>query len=298
MIRVGIVGTNTSHAGVFAGILNGADGTAGADPDARVVGVWGSGKEGLSGLHQTAAELAETHRIDRVAADPSELIGEIDLALILDDQDGGAIHPDLAEPFLRAGLPTFVDKPMALELAKAVALFELAAQFGTPLMSCSSLRFADELKALQATELGELSLITGVGPGDWYNYGVHTVEAAVAVYSGRLDWVQQFAGADRDLTVIGDVSGPKITIGTLRDAPTPFQLSAYGSGGTAQTDVGDYRGFYTNTIRAAVGMAATGQPPIKPQDTLTVLSILAAGERSRATGRRIALADLLSEASR
>ena len=299
MIRVGIVGTNTSHAGVFAGLLNGVDGGSPQVEDARVVGVWSSGEEGLSGMHSSAAELAAAYQIDQVVTEPTELIGAVDLVLILDDLDGGALHAELARPFLEAGVPTYVDKPMALTVEDAVGLFDLAEQTNTPLMSCSALRFAPELDVLRGRGDGggELSTLVSVGPGDWFNYGVHTVEAALAVLGPGATQVRQFAGGDRDITVIEDETGPRIVIGTLRDVNPGFHLTAYGPQGVVQTEVADYQSFYANTMSAAVGMARTGMPPIDRQATLEVLAILAAGQRSATSGEPVRLTDVLPAAT-
>ncbi|MFD2082843.1 Oxidoreductase family, NAD-binding Rossmann fold [Actinopolymorpha cephalotaxi] len=293
MIRVGIVGTNTSHAGVFAGLLNGVDGRPPRVEGARVVGVWSSGKEGLSGMHSSAAELAAAYRIDQVATEVADLIGAVDLALILDDLDGGALHAELARPFLEAGVATYVDKPMALTVEDAVGLFDLAERNDTPLMSCSALRFAPELDVFRQDGGEELSTLVSVGPGDWFNYGVHAVEAALAVRGPGAKQVRQFAGSDRDITVIEDDSGPRVVIGTLRDANTGFHLTGYGPQGVVQTEVADYQSFYANTMSAAVGMARTGTAPIDRQATLEVLAILAAGQRSATTGDAVRLSDVM-----
>lgn len=293
MIRVGIVGTNTSHAGVFAGLLNGRDGAPPAVDGAHIVGVWSSGEEGLSGMHDDAATMAAAYGIDQAVNDPSELIGTVDLALVLDDLDGGALHPELARPFLEAGTPTYVDKPMALSVREAQDLFDLAEAKGSPLMSCSALRFASALDALRSESVGEISTLISVGPGDWYNYGIHAVEAAQSVLGTGAQWVQRYASEGRDLAVVGDQTGPRTMIGTLRDATTGFHLTAYGSKGRAETEVSDYADFYGNTMRAAVEMARTGTSPIGRQATLEVLGILAAGEQSAATGDRVALSDVL-----
>lgn len=298
MIRVGIVGTNTSHAGVYSGLLNGKDDASPACSNARATAVWSSGKEGLSGFHSGASELAEEFRIDQVVNDPGDLAGMIDLALILDDSEGGALHPELARPFLEAGVATYIDKPMALRVRDAVALFDLAEQHGTPLMSCSALRFAAELDAITKADLGDLSAAFSVGPGDWYNYGIHAVEAAIAFTGTGSESVLQFHSADRDLTVISHVDGPRIVIGTLRDSRTSFHVTAYGARGMIETDVSNYSGFYANTIKAAVQMAETRTTPVPREVTLEVLGILAAGQQSAQTGAAVRLDEVLAGARR
>lgn len=291
MIRVGIVGTNTSHAAVFAELLNGRDGSPPSVEGARVAGVWSSGEEGLSGLHSDAATLAHRYGIGTVVNSPADLTGQVDLALILDDRDGGALHPDLAKVFLAEGIATYIDKPMTLKVSDAVELFDYAEQHGAPLMSCSALRYAAELDVLQSA--GRINTLVSVGPGDWYNYGIHTVEAALTVCGPGALRVQRIARPERDLTVIDHESGSQVMVGTLRGTSTPFHLVGYGARQMAQTEVSDYQGFYTGTMSAAVRMARAGTSPIARQATLDVLAVLAAGERSAETGGPVALAEIL-----
>jgi len=300
MISVGLLGTNTSHAGVFAALLNGGpDGAPARVAGARVTAVWSSGQAGLSGMHDDAPTLAARHGIDRVVEQPEDLLdpaSSVDAVLVVDDLDGGSLHAELARPFVEAGVPTFIDKPMTLELADAASLFDVAERAGTPLLSSSALRFATELPAVTGPEagVGALSSVVSVGPGDWYNYGVHAVEVACAVTGPGASWVQRFAGADRDVAVVGFDGGPTLVVQTLRDAAYLFHLSAYGSDGMAQTQIADADGFYAGTMAAFVRMVETGQSPVSPAETLQVLAILAAGERSAATGERVALAELLA----
>lgn len=296
MIRIGLLGTNTSHAGVFAGIINGVPG--GASPlvaGARVTAVWSSGRVGLSGLHDDAATLARKYSIERIVDDPTELLGSIDAVVVVDDADGGALHPELAQPFLAAGLSTFIDKPMTLKVAEAVGLFDLAERHGAALMSCSALRFAKDVRTVIDADVGRLSSVVSVGPGDWYNYGVHAVEMACAVAGTGATWVHRFPSADRDVVVVGFDNGPSIVVETLRDAAYMFHLSAYGARGMAQTQVADADGFYAATMAAVVRMAETGTAPIRREDTLQVLGILAAGERSAVTGKRVSLDGLVQD---
>lgn len=294
-IRIGLVGTNTSHAGVFAELLNGAADAPPRVGGGHVVGVWGSGREGLSGPHPDAAELAGRFGIDTVVATPQELIGSVDGVLVVDDADGGSLHRTLAEPFVAAGVPTFIDKPMTLAVADAIGLFDLAEEHGTPLMSASALRFSAELQELlgKSTDLGELSSVVAIGPGDWYNYGVHSVEVAQAVAGNGATWVHQHTNGQRDVTVIGYAGDDRtVVVETLRDATYVFHVNAYGTDGFARAEITDSAGFYAGTMAAFVDMARTGTAPVGREDTIEILSILAAGERSAETGARIDLAQI------
>jgi predicted dehydrogenase len=285
LIRLGLVGVNTSHAGVFAELFNGdGSGLEGG----RVTAVWGEPAE-------DAAALAAKNGIEKVVGDPGEMLGEVDGVLIVDDAGGGATHARLARPFLEAGLPTFVDKPMTLEIADAVELFDLAERAGAPLMSSSALRFAAEMLDLQGKveRLGKLSSVTSVGPGDWYYYGVHAVELYQSIVGTGAEWVQRHTFPERDVAVVGYEGGPTAVVETLRDAKYVFHLAAYGSEGWNQREVVDHRAFYRNQMAAVLEMVKTGKSPLSRDQTLEVLGVLQAGVRSAETGERVYLRDVL-----
>jgi predicted dehydrogenase len=290
-LRVGLVGVNTSHATAFARLLN----RVGVVEGARVTWVWGG--ELRSG-QPDASTLARSFDIPHVASEPTEMLAESDLVLVVDDTGQGANHVPLARPFVAAGVPTFVDKPMAIDLVEAKGLFELAAEKGTPVTSSSSLRFAAELDAERARieALGPLSSVVSVGPGEWYYYGVHAVEQLYAVTGPGVEWVQRFTWPDRDLAVLSYADGgPTAVVQTLRDAAYAFHLTAYGKNGLHAVHIKDFDAFYTGQVASAVRMARTGQPPVPPAETLELLAVLQAGVRSAETGgARVSVPALLA----
>src|SRR6478672_8260070 len=146
MLRLGIVDCDTSHVYQFARRLNHRD----IEPEqwvdgARVVAASvGSSRitpperiaEYVGALTATGVELVKR---------PEELIGRVDAVLI--ESNEGGVHRARATPFLAAGLPVFIDKPLAATAEDARALVDLAAQHGVPLLSASSLRFTPEIAA-------------------------------------------------------------------------------------------------------------------------------------------------------
>ncbi len=174
-------------------------------------------------------------------------------------------------------------------------LFAPVVRLGAPLMSASALRFAREVSELQerAGSLGTLSSVVSVGPGDWYNYGVHAVEMYQTLVGPGARWVHRFAAAQRDVAIVGYDDGPSVVVETLRDATYVFHLVAYGADGWAQCQVTDADAFYTRMMAAALEMARTGRAPLRRAQTLEVLAVLHAGQRSAETGQRVYLDDLL-----
>ena len=287
MVRFGLVGVNTSHAGVFASIFNGTSGREPSLEGGRIAAVWG----------EPAAEaevLAVAHGIARVVAEPTAMLGEVDAVLVVDDTGGGASHAGLARPFIEAGLPTFIDKPMALDVREAAALFDLADRHGAPLMSASALRFATEVAEVvgRLGEVGALSSVVSVGPGDWYYYGVHAVEMYQTVVGTGASWVHRHGLGERDVAVVGYEPGPAVVVETLRDASYVFHLTVYGADGWTQCEVVDHEAFYRGAMAAVLEMVRTGRAPVTRQQTLDVLGVLEAGVRSAETGQRVYLRDV------
>jgi len=285
VIRFGLLGVNTSHADAFSRILNGAEAEPPQVDGGQIVSIWG-------GDPARVAELAAELGIATTAADPADMLGQVDAVLVVDDTGGGDSHAALATPFLEAGLPVFVDKPMTTAYADAVRLFETAARAGAPLLSCSALRFAAELEPARAEldRIGRLSSVVSVGPGDWFYYGVHAVELLGTVVGTGARAVHRHAFDGRDVVVIDYGDGPTAVVETLRDASYVFELHAYGEQGHSSFEVADHAAFYANTMREVVKMAETGVSPLSPGQTLEVLAILHAGVRSAETGATVDLA--------
>jgi virulence factor len=287
--RLALLGVNTSHADAFARIFNGTETDDPLIDDATITTIWGNDLARID-------ELATRHRIANRVTHPSDIIGNVDAVLVVDDTNGGALHAELAKPFLEAGIPVFVDKPMTTSYADAVELFEIAARTGAPLLSCSSLRFAVELEPArrELAKIGNLSSIISVGPGDWFYYGVHAVELLGAIAGTGATSIHRHIFPERDIAVIGYENGPTAVVETLRDASYVFELTAYGEDGHVAFEVVDSTGFYTNTMREVVRMSETGISPLTPDQTLEVLAILHAGTRSGEQHATVALADITS----
>ncbi|GAB3677348.1 Gfo/Idh/MocA family protein [Streptomyces sparsus] len=90
----------------------------------------------------TLTAIGETHRIpdEHRHTELDELLGAgLDAAFV---HAATSAHPELVTRLLQAGVPTYVDKPLAYELADARRLVELADERGTTLAVGFNRRFA------------------------------------------------------------------------------------------------------------------------------------------------------------
>jgi predicted dehydrogenase len=287
MLRVGLVGVNTSHADAFSRIFNGEGERAPQIDRARITAIWGNDLERLDLLRNK-------HRIETLVTDPNEMIGQVDGVLIIDDTGGGATHADLARPFIEAGVPTFIDKPMTIDYADARDLFDLAAKHGTLLTSSSALRFPVELDAARdrLVEIGKISSIVSVGPGEWFYYGIHAVELLGVVAGTGATSVHRHALESKDVAVIEYAGGMVAVVETLRDAVYTFHLTAFGEKGWVTIEAKDMPGFYRRQMESIVTMIETGTIPVTAEQTLEVHAIMHAGTRSGETGKKIMISEI------
>ncbi|WCR25311.1 hypothetical protein L3476_18395 [Paenibacillus thiaminolyticus] len=145
MLRIGIIGLDTSHVTAFTALLNDA-----THPyhvlGGQVVAAYQGGTPGLelsmSRLKAYTDELIGQYGVTLVPDLPS-LAEQCDV-LLLESVDGG-VHEAQFAAVASFAKPVFIDKPLALSTASASRIADLAARYGTPIMSSSALRYAEAL---------------------------------------------------------------------------------------------------------------------------------------------------------
>jgi len=283
MIKLGICGTNNSHSVVFSRLAN-ARGLPEAErvEGAQVVAFFAYDEENVEKLKELG--LTQVKRKE-------DLIPLIDGVLCV-TRDGSK-HLEEARPFLEAGIPTFVDKPLAVSLQDAKAIAEIASSTGTPLMSCSSLRYAPEItsKAMRLKEISPLRTGTVTGMGETIFYGVHAAEMMSTVFGPGIDYVMNLGTEGHDIATVQYEDGKTISLQILRDAKVDFRVIAHGEGGREEIPI-ETSLYYPETLRRIVEFVRTGKSPIEIGDTLEIIACLNGLVESRRTGDKVYLKDM------
>lgn len=168
------MGTDNSHALIFSQMANGLD-KANYVPGLEVTHLFGLDDK-------RNREVSEKGKVPNIVSDPKEMLGKVDAAFI--EFRHGGLHLKYAKPFIEAGIPVFVDKPLAASTADARKLLSLAKKNHVPFTSFSTLRFTvlvQEIRNLFARE--EPVYLSIVSPGDLESqygglvfYGIHPAE--------------------------------------------------------------------------------------------------------------------------
>ena len=261
MIRLGILGgLESGHARSYA---------RAAGRDVALSAFWADDPGG-------AARFVREHGIAPAVATPRQMLDErlVDAVLVL--QRAPEQHRDLAVPFLRAGIPVYVDKPMATTLDDASAMFAAAAATGTPLLSCSALRFSTEVLALRAPALGEIRTVVATGYRDTLYYGIHAVEAVYTLLGPGVTSLQVVRHHTRDIIGLCYPDGRMGLVLLLRDSAPVLSVSAFGTAGNGRADIPDVEDhpMFGATLQAIVGMATSRRSPVTSAETLELLAVL------------------------
>jgi len=194
-IKLGIIGMSqgNGHPYSWSAIFNGYDEKAMQDcpfpaiPD--YLGQRQFPEEGLGDLGKVthiwtqekkiSENIAKAAKIPTVVAQMEDLIGEVDAILLA--RDDSENHYQMALPFLKVGLPIFIDKPLALTETEAKKILE-AQQYKNQIFSCSSIRFAQELQVSEKdrNEIGEILYVEASVPKKWDTYAVHVIEPLIS----------------------------------------------------------------------------------------------------------------------
>ena len=129
MIRIGMLGCDSSHTDAYSSLTNLPDGAL--RQRASVVKLWGVDPE-------QAQSKAYSQGIPEVVGTPREAVRDVDAVMVVNRY--GDEHFDNAATALEAGLPTFVDKPMTNELSEAVKLMAMHGSQRSPSLPGPSAR--------------------------------------------------------------------------------------------------------------------------------------------------------------
>ena len=189
-LKLGVIGLShgNGHPYSWSAIVNGYDPVAMEDcgfpviarylkqqswPEARLGGadvthVWTQSAE-------LSRSIAEATFIPEIAESLEDLVGTVDAVLLA--RDDHEHHLEHAGPFLDAGIPIYIDKPIATSRARLNEL-RRRERFPGHIFTCSALRYAPEmqLSERQWEQIGKVARVHATTPKDWDRYAVHIIE--------------------------------------------------------------------------------------------------------------------------
>lgn len=254
---------------------------------ARVTHIW---CDDPADAERVAAASLIPHVVDR----PEEVIGEVDAVLI--PTDIGHEHVDRARPFVEAGLPVFVDKPMVDRL-EDLRRFVTWANEGCPIMSSSGLRYSGRFAALRERifEVGDLRMILMGMCNSWERYAIHAIEAVYPFLEpGGWLSVSNTGNATANVAHITHGSGVDVSVIVNDDMVGGYgHMTVYGTTGHLSARFDDSFTAFKAQLADFVGFLQTGRRPYPFDQTVELMKLVIGGIQSREEGgRRVALDEI------
>jgi predicted dehydrogenase len=287
-IKIGMVGLDTSHCPAFTGLLNDASHPYHV-PGGQVVGAYPGGSAQFSNSRNRVegftAQLRDEFGIQIYDSIPA-LAADVD-AILLESVDGRQHLEQFKE--LAAGKPVYIDKPLTTSSSEAVEIACTAQHSDTPIMSCSSLRYAagivdlaQEGEVLSCEAFGPAALLDDY-PGLFW-YGIHSAEMLFSLMGTGCQSARCIATPDLDV-VIGEWEDGRL--GVLRGTRVgkgQFGCVVHTDQATECSLALSSPPYYYGLMQRVLEFFKTRTSPIEINETLEIIAFLEAADASRAQG--------------
>lgn len=299
-LKAGIIGTDTSHAPAFTGLLH-------RNPQwgIRVVAAFKNGMQdnpsSWNRVESIAKKLQEKHGVE-ICDTVADLLKKVDVVLI--ECVDGRPHLKYAREVFKAKKRLFIDKPFTASLEDAREIVRLSKESGVPFFSSSCVRFQPEiLKFRTEPGVGKLLKAQGGSPlsiekhhPDLFWYGIHGCEALYTVMGRGCVSVTRKADDGLDITTGKWADG---RIGIFRGVTDRKKHSykplvkVWGTEGERESK-GGYN--YTGLVETIAKFFHTGKAPIDPLETLEIIEFMTAAQLSKErSGAEVKLDELRRE---
>ncbi len=252
---------------------------------AKITHICCTGFEGI----ERARHVAKASLIENVVERPEDMIGEVDAVICA--TDNGNEHVDRCKPFLDAGIPMFIDKPL-INTEEDLKTFIKWRKEGKKFITSSCLRYAKEYEPYYAStyELGKLMYICSPMSKRWEEYGIHAVEQMYPILGKGFISVQNTGVYEQAQVHLVHKNGCRV------DIPQGVGMAGagilmIGTKGSNYIQCKDSYYAFKKQLDLFVKWLRTGEEPVDFNDTIEMMKIIIAGLRSRNENGRVVLLD-------
>lgn len=239
--------------------------------EARVTHVWASERA-------VAEHIAKACLVDHVVGDYRDMIGHIDALLLA--RDDAETHELYAAPFLDAGIPVYIDKPLALSLASAHRILSRE-QYPGQVFSCSALKYAAELllSEQERQQLGRIRLVQAIVPKDWDRYAIHAIDPILLLAAPRGPIVDTQVVRHGELTcvTVRYEDGLVVQVTASGSVVAPIAIRFHGETGWASKTFADSFSAFRAALRDFVHGVIQRDVRSSPESMLAAVALLEAG---------------------
>ena len=188
--------------------------------------------------------VALASNIPNIVTDYTDMIGRVDAVLLA--RDDSRIHYQYAKPFIEAGLPVYIDKPLAISLEEAYRIYALE-KFEGQVFSCSALSYAPEL--FLEENVGEVRYIEATIGKDWEKYSIHIIDPVLRLFNlSEIKDIKVCTGLNSRSAMLNWDDGIVTSFKTLGNCNVPIKIVIYGTNSTQEIIFKDTFNSFKNAL--------------------------------------------------
>lgn len=290
VIKIGIIGLDTSHSTAFTELLN-SDSDEPFVKEFEVVAAYPYGSKTIKSSYDRIPgyiEEVKKHGVE-ITNSIAELLDKVDCVLL--ETNDGRIHLEQALEVFKSGKICYIDKPIGATLGQAIAIYAMAEKYNIPIFSSSALRYSPLNQQLRNGEFGKILGADCYSPHkvepthpDFGFYGIHGVETLYTLMGTGCESVNRMSSKDADVVTGCWKDGRIGTFRGIKEGPAIY-------GGTAFTEkgavaAGGYAG-YKVLLEQILTFFKTGVAPISKEETIEIFTFMKASNMSKEQNGRI-----------
>ena len=234
-----------------------------------------------------AEKVSKCSLVPNVVDKPEDFIGKVDAVIIATDI--GSEHVRRARPFVEAGLPIFIDKPLC-DNRKDLEIFrKWIIEEKKPILSSSGMRYAKEFKPyhLSTKELGALRFVSMPMAKKWETYGIHALESLYPIVGPGFETIQNLGTTpERNIVHMTHKRGIDIVIACVKDMQFG-PLSLVGNAGNVSLVSGDTFYAFKAQLQAFVDFLRSGKYPFPFSETDELMRLVIGGVESKNSHHKV-----------
>lgn len=290
IIKIGIIGLDTSHSTAFTNIINDTTHTE-FSKNFRIVAAYPYGSQTIESSAKRIPDYIKKVQQKGVEIVPSiaDLLRKVDCVLL--ETNDGRLHLEQAVEVFKSGKLCYIDKPIGATLGEAIAIFEMAERYNIPIFSSSTLRFTEQNQKIRNGEFGEIIGADCYSPHkiepthpDFGFYGIHGVETLFTIMGTGCESVNRLSSDKSDIVVGRWEDGRVGTFRAIKKGPQLYGGTAFGK--DKSIPVGGYEG-YQLLLKEILNYFQTGVSPISKEETLEIFTFMKASNMSLEQNGRI-----------
>ncbi|WP_165000869.1 Gfo/Idh/MocA family protein [Xylanivirga thermophila] len=294
MFRIGILGSDNSHAEIFSKIINFPDPVTGeyVYPDCKVVGIFGLEKE-------RTEQVARDGGIEFISKTPKDLMGKVDAVMTVFRH--GDLHLPYALPFIEAGIPTWIDKPFTVKTEDARRIIEIARKRGTLIDGGSTTKHTYDTLMLkqevqEGSRIGRVKTAVLNFPADVdseyagiHFYGPHLTEITLATFGYNPKSVIASMTGDC-VTAILKYDNYQVIMNFIK-GHNEYYAILYGEKGTIIREI-DISITYKHGLEKFINMLRTNKMPMTFEQLYAPVEVLNSIEEAYKTNKEVKIKSL------